>query len=97
IEAVASGTIDVAVAWGPLGGYFAALQNPRLRVAPVQPSVDGPFPMTFAISMGVRRDDLAFKQEIDDILQKRRGDIDAILDSYHVPRVRAGQITEPKR
>jgi len=97
IEAVASGTIDVAVAWGPLGGYFAALQNPRLRVAPVQPSVDGPFPMTFAISMGVRRDDPAFKQEIDDILQKRRGDIDAILDAYHVPRVRAGQITEPKR
>ena len=51
---VASGDIDVAIAWGPLGGYFAALQRPQLRVTPVRPAIDGPLPMAFAISMGVR-------------------------------------------
>jgi mxaJ protein len=97
IEAVSSGAIDVAIAWGPLGGYFAAQQNPPLRVTPVQPAVDGPFPMTFAISMGVRRDNPAFKQEIQDILDRRRADIDAILDAFHVPRARAEQVAEPRR
>src|SRR3954467_10608712 len=32
IDAVATGEIDVAVAWGPLAGYFAGLQQPPLRV-----------------------------------------------------------------
>jgi mxaJ protein len=39
IEAVSSGVIDIAIAWGPLGGYFAALQNPPLRVTQVHPSL----------------------------------------------------------
>jgi hypothetical protein len=52
--------------------------------------------MTFAISMSVRRDDPAFKQEIQDILQRRKTDIDAILDTFHVPRL-ADQIAEPRR
>jgi mxaJ protein len=97
IEAVASGAIDVAIAWGPLGGYFAALQNPPLRVTPMHPSVDGPFPMTFAISMGVRRDHPAFKQEMEEVLQRRRTDVDAILDAFHVPRVRSDQVAEPRQ
>src|SRR3954464_4520412 len=97
IEEVASGAIDVAIAWGPLGGYFAALQNPPLRVTPVHPSVDGPFPMTFAISMGVRRDDPGFKQEIEEVLQRLRADVDTILDAFHVPRVGPDQVAEPRQ
>jgi mxaJ protein len=86
IEAVAAGQIDVAIAWGPLGEYFAALQRPALRVTPVHPAVDGPLPMTFAIAMGVRRDDETFRQEIEAVLTRRRGDIDAILADFRVPR-----------
>jgi mxaJ protein len=59
--------------------------------------MDGAFPMTFAISMGVRRDDPAFKQEIQDVLDRRRVDIDAILEAFHVPRVRTEQVAEPRR
>jgi mxaJ protein len=97
IEAVASGAIDVAIAWGPLGGYFAALQSPPLRVRPVHPAMDGPLPMTFAIAMGVRRDDPSFKQEIEAVLQRRRVDIDSVLDAFHVPRVGPSQIAEPRQ
>jgi mxaJ protein len=95
IEAVAAGEIDVAIAWGPLGGYFAALQSPGLRVTPVRPAIDGPLPMTFAISMGVRRDDTALKQDVEAALTHRRSDIDAILAAFHVPRAEATQIAEP--
>jgi mxaJ protein len=86
IEAVTNGDIDVAIAWGPLGGYFASIQRPLLRVTPVRPALDGPLPMTFAIAMGVRRDDEKLKSEIEEVLTRRRADIDAILDAFHVPR-----------
>src|SRR5688572_23745762 len=37
IKAVASGEIDVAIAWGPMAGYFARRQPVPLEVAPIQP------------------------------------------------------------
>jgi mxaJ protein len=91
IEAVAAGDIDVGIVWGPLGGYFAGLQTPPLRVTPVHPSMDGPLPMIFAIAMGVRRDDESFRQEIEAVLARKRHDVDAILSSFRVPRADAMQ------
>jgi mxaJ protein len=89
IEAVVKGDIDVAIAWGPLGGYFAALQDPPLRVTPVQPPKDGVLPMTYAIAMGVRRDEHEFERQIEAALTQARPQIDAILAQYHVPRIDA--------
>jgi mxaJ protein len=96
IEAVADGEVDVAIAWGPLGGYFAARQTPALRVTPVAPALDGPLPMTFAIAMGVRRDDEVLRQEIEAALARRRSGIDSILSRYHVPLVRAQTAAGPE-
>jgi mxaJ protein len=88
VEAVARGDIDVAVVWGPLAGYFAPRQRAPLRVVPVSPSIDLPFlPFVFDIAVGVRRGDDELKNAIDNFLERRRPEIDAILDAYHVPRV----------
>jgi mxaJ protein len=87
IDAVVSREIDVAIAWGPLGGYYAALQDPPLRVSAVTPQRDGVFPMAYAIAMGVRRGDSEFINEIDQALVRRRHDIEAILAQFHVPQV----------
>jgi mxaJ protein len=87
IEAISSGEIDVGIAWGPLGGYFGALQTPPLRITPVQPAIDGGVPMTYAIAMGVRRGNEALQRELDAILVHKRPDIDAILAQFHVPRI----------
>jgi mxaJ protein len=90
IDAVADGTIDVAVVWGPFAGYFAARAAVPLEITPVTPAIDGPtLPMIFDISMGVRKTDRRLRDEIDAILVKRRGDIDAILAAYGVPRLDA--------
>src|SRR5690349_11696346 len=35
VDAVARGEIDVAIAWGPLAGYYAKRAKPRLRVLPI--------------------------------------------------------------
>jgi mxaJ protein len=90
IAAVAEGEIDAAVAWGPLAGYFAARQAVPLQVAPVRPHFDGPqLPMVWDISMGVRKEDEALRQEVDAALSRRRTDVDAILLAYGVPRLDA--------
>jgi mxaJ protein len=89
IEAVVAGEIDVAIAWGPLGGYYAALQDPPLRVSPVTPRRDGAFPMIYAVAMGVRRADKDFMNEIDRALLRKRSEIAAILAQFHVPQVEA--------
>jgi mxaJ protein len=91
IEAVARGDIDLAIAWGPLAGFFAAKQPTKLRITPVSPQVDLPMmPMIYDIAMGVRRDDKAFRGVIDAALAKHRSEINAVLAQYHVPRVDAG-------
>jgi mxaJ protein len=88
IEAVASGDIDVAVAWGPTAGYFAARHRTPLQVTPVEPQIDQPFlPFVFDVSMAVRRDAPALHARLEDFLERRRSEVDAILARFHVPRV----------
>jgi mxaJ protein len=98
IKAVANQQIDVAIAWGPLAGYFAALESPPLRLDKVMPARDEGFPMTFPISMAVPRGNEVFRREIESALSGHRAEIDAILAEYHVPRVDSfSQIARPIR
>ena len=88
VEAVARGEVDVAVVWGPLAGWAARRQPVPLDIVPVSPQIDLPFlPFVFDIAMGVRRGDTALKEELDAILERRKPEIDALLDEYGVPRV----------
>jgi mxaJ protein len=90
VDSVARGDIDVGIVWGPLAGYFAKRGRVPLRVVPVSPSVDRPFlPFVYDISIGVRRGDDALRDAIDAFLERRRPEIDRILDAYGVPRVAA--------
>jgi mxaJ protein len=90
IDAVAAKEVDVAIAWGPLAGYFARKSKVPLKVVPVSPQVDQPFlPFVYDISMGVRRGDQELKDRLEQILDKRRADIDRLLEQYGVPRVDA--------
>jgi mxaJ protein len=91
VEAVTKGDVDVAIVWGPLAGYFARRQKVPLEITPVSPEIDLPYlPFVFDISMGVRRGDDAFREQLEQILARRRAEIDSILDEYGVPRIRKG-------
>lgn len=88
IDAVARGDIDVAIVWGPFGGYFAKREHVPLDVTAVSPAIDPPaLPFTFDISMGVRKGETDFKAAIDSILDRRRADIRKILDEFGIPIV----------
>ena len=88
IDAVAKNDVDVAIVWGPQAGYFARQEKVALDIVPVSPQIDVPFlPFVFDISMGVRRGDNALRDRLDGVIERRRGDIERILDAYGVPRV----------
>ncbi|HJP84786.1 MAG TPA: substrate-binding domain-containing protein [Gemmatimonadaceae bacterium] len=92
VDAVANGEIDVAVVWGPLAGYFARREPVALDLTPVSPQIDLPFlPFVFDISMGVRRGNDTLRERLNAVIERRRVDIDRILDQYGVPRVDVGQ------
>jgi mxaJ protein len=88
VEGVAKGESDVAVVWGPLAGYFAKRQSTELTLTPVTPVDDPPgLRYAFNISMGVRRPDKEFRDELNAVLERKRPEIERILDEYGVPRL----------
>jgi quinoprotein dehydrogenase-associated probable ABC transporter substrate-binding protein len=90
IDAVAEGAIDVAIAWGPLAGYFAPRARKPLRIVPVAQPLDPPaLRFVFAISMGVRKGDAALRDELQSVLERRHDDIQGILKGYGVPLIAA--------
>jgi len=88
IDGVVRKEVDVAVVWGPLAGYFAKRRSVPLVIRPVLPEIDLPYlPFVYDISVGVRRGEDELLREINEVLDRRRVEIDRILDEYGVPRV----------
>jgi quinoprotein dehydrogenase-associated probable ABC transporter substrate-binding protein len=86
VEAVAKGDVDVAIVWGPLGGYFAARQTVALQVTQMADDRDGRgVPFTYDISMGVRKGDRHLRETLQDVLDARHADIESILRTYRMP------------
>jgi mxaJ protein len=86
IEAVAHGDIDVAIVWGPIGGFYAKAHGDKLAVVPAEPDPAAPeLPLSFELAMGVRRGDEALRQEVQAALDRREKQVQAILAEYGVP------------
>jgi mxaJ protein len=93
VDAVANGDVDIAVAWGPLAGYFASRERVPLDIVPVSPEMDPPaLPFVFDISMGVRRADRPLRDTLNAILVRRRASIDSLLRAYGVPLVKTKEL-----
>jgi quinoprotein dehydrogenase-associated probable ABC transporter substrate-binding protein len=88
IKAVAQGRVDIAVAWGPMAGYFAGQSTVPLRVVPIDPDPSDPsLPMAFDIAIGVRAADGELRQRLDAELNRRKAEIGRLLQSYGIPCV----------
>jgi mono/diheme cytochrome c family protein len=86
INAVANGTVDVAIVWGPLAGYYAKRAPvPLTLVALPDSDAASGMPFAFDIAMAVRRSDKAFGAQIDSLLERRHDEILGILHDYNVP------------
>ncbi len=86
ITAVEKGNVDLAIAWGPLAGYFAKRSPEPLRLTAICPVGDNSAePFQFDISMGVRRGDDLLLQQLNDFITRRQQDIRKLLEAYSVP------------
>jgi mxaJ protein len=92
IEAVGIGDVDVAIAWGPLAGYFARASTIPLQVARVHPDREPPFPFVFDMSMAVARSNDALLAELNQVISENGPAIDAILRDYAVPMVEPSKV-----
>ena len=88
VDAVAAGEIDVAIVWGPFAGYFAKRHGSKLDIAPVgaDPLQPG-LAFRYEMALGVRPGDEALLAELQQVLDARKPQIDAILRDYGVPLV----------
>jgi len=87
ITALERGDIDVAIAWGPVAGYFAKRAKIPLTLVPLPDDKTSGLPFVFDIGIGVRRSDRDLKARLDEIVARLRPAIAGILDEYHVPTV----------
>ncbi len=84
---LALGKVDVAIAWGPIVGYFAQhAGGVPIAVVPFAPEADG-IRYGFSIAMGVRYGDKALRDQLNAVLDASRPEIDQILKEYGVPTV----------
>ncbi len=87
IRALRRGEIDIALAWGPLAGYYARHGEPQLGYAPI-PEAEAPLGLSykFDIALAVRKGDAARLALLNRALERERAPIAEILVRFGVPR-----------
>ena len=85
INAVINRTIDVAIVWGPLAGYFAQRSPVPLVLNPILQDTLSGIPFAFDISMAVRRRDRALRDSLQIVLDTHQSEIQAVLREFGVP------------
>jgi len=85
---LARGTIDAAIVWGPIAGYYAKrVHDVELVVIPLRSEPGIKF--DYAIAMGVRRGEEEWKATVEKLIADNQAAITGILREYNVPLIDA--------
>lgn len=89
IDDLVKGDIDIAVMWGPIGGYYAKQAKIPLVVMPIPEydNVNVKGKEYWNISVGVRKKDKERIEVINAALERNKDKINKILDDYGIPHV----------
>ncbi|BCM25954.1 substrate-binding domain-containing protein [Methyloradius palustris] len=87
IDDLVKGDIDIAIAWGPIAGYYAKQAKIPLVVVPIPEyeETNAHGKENWNISLGVRKRDKERLAAIQEVLDRRQADILKILDDYGIP------------
>lgn len=86
---LAAGTIDAAILWGPMGGYYARRATVPLSLVSLANEPGSP-PLSYRITLGIRPGEQDWKHRLNEILRRRRSDILRILAEFGVPLLDEG-------
>jgi mxaJ protein len=96
VDAVADGTIDVAMVWGPFAGYFARPHGDALRLDPIRNDPGDPdLPFVFPMAVGVRASDVALRDRLQAALDRHAADIASILRDFAIPTLPISDAAAP--
>ncbi len=84
VKDVTDGTIDAAVVWGPMAGYYAKHSGTDLAMVPLVKEKVGSR-MAYRITMGVRPSDQEWKRTLNKIIKNNQTEINRILIEFNVP------------
>jgi mxaJ protein len=89
IDDLAKGDIDIAIAWGPIGGYFAKQSKVPMVVAPIPEyeTENAKGKEYWNISVGVRKKYKERMAMIQGAIDRNQAKIIKILDDYGIPHV----------
>jgi quinoprotein dehydrogenase-associated probable ABC transporter substrate-binding protein len=95
---IQSGEVDAGVLWGPMAGYFAGKAGDAFVVAPLTKEAAAAR-MAYRITFGVRPLEDDWKRQLNTVIAKRQGDLDAVLLQFGVPLLdeQSNLITQPRR
>lgn len=88
VNAVAKDSIDVAIVWGPLAGYWVKRASAPLTMVALPDSdpVSG-MPFAFDMAMAVRHRDKELLARLDSVIVRRHADIIRVLQDFNVPMI----------
>ena len=85
MDALVTGSVNVALVWGPLAGFYAKHSRVPLRLEPISPADRDTAPMSFPIAVGIRRNEPALLERINRALREEAPAIQQLLRAYGVP------------
>jgi mxaJ protein len=83
VTALKEKQIDVAVLWGPTGGWFSKDQK-SIKVS-LTPERDGNLSLVFDFSIGLKKGNKELKKKLNNAIAKNKKRIESILLKWHVP------------
>jgi mxaJ protein len=94
VEDLIAGSIDVALVWGPIAGYFVKKKSAPLELVVLEDRSPDAMPanrFAFDISIGVRKSDKELKDKLEQALGRRHDEIKHILEDFGVPLLPAAE------
>jgi len=89
IEDLAKGDIDIAIEWGPIGGYYAKKSNVEMVVVPIPEYATDQSRLTgktyWNISGGVRKREADRRDELEAAIFRNLDKIHAVMDEFGIP------------
>jgi quinoprotein dehydrogenase-associated probable ABC transporter substrate-binding protein len=86
VQSVIDGELDVAGAWGPLAGWYNTNGKQQLDLYYMN-QFETVLPMEFELAIGLKRSDVALRDQLNAVLVKEKDKIKDILVSFGVPLV----------
>jgi quinoprotein dehydrogenase-associated probable ABC transporter substrate-binding protein len=85
VRAVVDRTVDVAIVWGPIAGYYAKQIGADLQLTPVDNDSVSGIPFVYSMGMATRRRERQFKDSLEKFITSKAPEIQSLLQQYGIP------------